>query len=145
MRFSEGVSCAVRLCDGPLSPVFPSSLTRLYRIQHVTASVGSCGIHAMATQCLVEDIPPASRRIVHAICRFLQSGSNIWRMTCFWWQLTHDITVHIIKLPFQKGCFEINVKNNSSEILVLWKQVNRSVGYPSACLGNLSVPIWPLP
>ena len=28
------------------------------------------------------------RGIVHAKCRFLQSCSNIWRMTCFWWQLT---------------------------------------------------------
>ena len=30
---------------------------------------------------------------------FLQSCSNIWRMTCSWWQLTHDITIHIIRLP----------------------------------------------
>ena len=59
-------------------PVFPSSLTRLYRIQHVTASIRSCGNYAKAT---VKDIPPASGDIVHATCRFLQSSSNIWRMT----------------------------------------------------------------
>ena len=34
---------------------------------------------------------------------------------------------------------------NSSEILVLWKQRNRSVGNPSACRGNLAVPIKHLP
>ena len=90
--------------------VFPSSLTRLYRIQHVTASIGSCGNHAIATQCLVKDVPPASGGIVHATCRFLQCSSNIWRMTCFWSQVTHDFTVHIKGLPLKKGCFEIGVK-----------------------------------
>ena len=29
---------------------------------------------------------------------------------------------------------------NSSEILVLWTQENRSVGNPSVCLGNLAMP-----
>ena len=66
--------------------------------------------HAIATQCLVKNVPPASRSIVHAICKFLQSGSNLGRMTCFWWQLTHDIADHIIRLPLKKCCFEINVK-----------------------------------
>ena len=126
------------LCDGLLSPVFPSSLTRQYRRQHVTAPIGSCGNHAIATQCLVKDVPPASGGIVHAICRFLQSSSNLWRITCFWWQLTHDITVHIIRLPSKKDCFEINVKKiptfagNSSEILVLclsWKPLSTHLAY----------------
>ena len=83
--------------------------------------------------------------------RFLQSCSNVWRMTCFWWQWTHNITVHIIR-PLMKCCFEINVKKdpnfcwlpvgNSSEIRVLWKQGNLSADIPSVCPGNLSVPIW---
>ena len=34
---------------------------------------------------------------------------------------------------------------NSSEILVLWKKENRSVGNPSACRGNLAVHIKHLP
>ena len=40
-------------------------------------------------------------------CRFLQSSSKKWRMTCFWWQLTHNITVHILRLPLKRGCLEI--------------------------------------
>ena len=50
----------------------------------------------------------------HAICRFLQSCSNVWRMTCLWWQLTHNITVHILRLSLKKGCFEINVEKIST-------------------------------
>ena len=56
-----------------LFPVFPSSLTRLCRIQHLASSVSSCGDHATATQCLVKDVPPASRSITHTLCRFFVS------------------------------------------------------------------------
>ena len=31
-------------------------------------------------------------------------------MTCFWWQLTCDITTHIIRLSLKEGCFEINME-----------------------------------
>ena len=31
-------------------------------------------------------------------------------MTCFWWQLTYDIRIHIIRLSLKKGCCEINVE-----------------------------------
>ena len=31
-------------------------------------------------------------------------------MTCFWWQLTHNITVHILRLSLKKGCLKINVE-----------------------------------
>ena len=31
-------------------------------------------------------------------------------MTWFWWQLTHNITVHIIGLSLKKSCFENNVE-----------------------------------
>ena len=41
---------------------------------------------------------------------FFQFCSNVRRMTCFGWQLTHDITVHIIGLSLEKSCFEINMK-----------------------------------
>ena len=81
---------------------------RLLRTQHVTASISSCGNHAIATQCPVKNVPPASGGIVHAICRFLQSCSNIW-MTRFWWQLTYDITIHIMRLSLKESCFQINV------------------------------------
>ena len=98
------------LCDGPLSPVFPSSLTRLYRIQYVATSISSCGNHTISAWCLVKNVPPSSRCIIHTKCRFLQSCSNFWWMTCFWWQLAHNITIHIIRLSLKKGCFEINVE-----------------------------------
>ena len=35
-------------------------------------------------------------------------------MTCFWWQLTCDITIHIIRLSLKRGCFEINVEKIST-------------------------------
>ena len=90
--------------------LFPGSLTWLCWVQHVTASISSSGNHATATQGLVKDVPPASGGLIHAVCRFLKSPSNVWRMTCFWWQLTHYITVHIIGLSLKKKSFEINVE-----------------------------------
>ena len=143
------LSCAVLLCDGPLSPVFPSSLTRLCRIQHVAASIGSCGNHAIA-HCLVKDVPPTSRGIVHAICKFLQSGSNVLLMTCLWWQLTHDITVHILRLPLKKGCFEINMKKIPTSIGCLlathsksWSCGSRGIGLLVTLLLVLETPQYP--
>ena len=32
-------------------------------------------------------------------------------MTCFWWQLTHNITVHITRLSLKESCLKVNVKN----------------------------------
>ena len=91
--------------------LFPSSLTRLYGVQHITASISSRGNHAITTQCFVKDAPPASGGIMHAVCRFLQSCSNVRRMTCFWWQLTHNITAHTIRLSLKESCLKINVKD----------------------------------
>ena len=86
---------------------------------------------------------------------FLQSCSNVRRMTCLWWQLTHNITIHTIRLSLKESCLKINANDvptfcwlpfgNSSEIRVLWKQENPSADSPSVCPGNLSIPIWPLP
>ena len=39
-----------------------------------------------------------------------QSCSNIWWMTCFWWQMTYDIAIHIMRVSLKEGCFEINVE-----------------------------------
>ena len=75
--------------------------------QHRSARVGTM---PQQQQCFVKDIPPASGGINHAVCRFLQSCSNVKRMTCFWWQLTHNVTVHITRLSLKKSCFEINMK-----------------------------------
>ena len=36
-------------------------------------------MHATNTQCLVKDIPPASGGIILAVCKFLQSCSNVGR------------------------------------------------------------------
>ena len=52
-----------------------------------------------------------SRSIIHATSSFLQSCSNIRRMTCFWWQLTHNITIHTIRLSLKESCLEIDAKN----------------------------------
>ena len=48
------------------------------------------------------------------MCRILQSCSKIWWMMCFWWQLTYDITIHIIRLFLKRGCFEINVGHQAT-------------------------------
>ena len=89
----------------------PSSLTRLCRVQHVTTSISSRGNGAVTTQCLVKNVPPASRCIIHAMCRFLQSCSDVRRMTCFCWQLTHNITTHTIRLSLKESCLKINGKD----------------------------------
>ena len=61
--------------------------------------------------------------IVHAICRFLQSCNNTWWMTCFWWQLTYDITIHIIRLSLKEGCSEINVKKIQLLLASIWQLI----------------------
>ena len=38
----------------------------------------------------------------------------IHTMTCFWWQLAHNITIHIMRLSLKQGCFEINVEMTST-------------------------------
>ena len=91
-------------------PLVPSVPKLAYATVNVTAPIGSCGNHATATQCFVKNVPPASRCIIHTICRFLQSCSNTWWMICFWWQLAHNITIHIMRLSLKKGCSEITVE-----------------------------------
>ena len=46
-----------------------------------------------------------------AISKFLQSCSNIRRMTCFWWKLTHNSTIHTRRLSLKESCLEMNVKH----------------------------------
>ena len=55
----------------------------------------------------------------HTLCRFLQICSNKWWMTCFWWQLAHNITFYIMSLSLKKGCFEINVE----KIPAIWQLI----------------------
>ena len=33
-------------------------------------------------------------------------------MTCFWWRLTRNITVHIVRLSLKKSCLKITVEKN---------------------------------
>ena len=139
------------LCVGPLSPVFPSLPTRLQRIQYVTASTGACRNHAIATQCFIKDIPPASGGIVHAICRFLQPSGKYMAddLLLVAIDTRHHGSHH--KTALEEGCFEINVKKISTFACChlathpkSWS-CGSTVGNPAACLGNLSVPIWLLP
>ena len=44
---------------------------------HISASVSSRGMHATSTQCIVKDIPPVLEGIIPAVCKFLQSCSNV--------------------------------------------------------------------
>ena len=32
-------------------------------------------------------------------------------MTSFWWQLTHNITIHTVRLSLKESCLKIHVKN----------------------------------
>ena len=132
--------------------MFPGSLTRLYGVQNTTASISLRANNAITTQYLVKDVPPTSGGILHAICSFLWSCSNVmW----IWWQLTHHILVHIIRLSLKDSCLEINVRIVPSFAAChlathpksgpLWKQGKPSADIPSVFLGNLSVPFWPLP
>ena len=107
-RIGWDVACLAPPCRVILVPGSP---TRLYWVQHVTASVSSRGNHAITAQCLVKNVPPASGGIIHAVCRFLQFWGNIGRITCFWWQFTHNITIHTIRLSMKESCLTINVKD----------------------------------
>ena len=119
-------------------------------MQYVTASISSCGNHAIATQSLVKNVPPASGSIVHAICRFLQFCSNmVDDLLLVAIDIRHHDSHHQTVLEerlFRDQCGkDLNFcwlpSGSSSEILVLWKQENRSVCNPSARLGNLAVPV----
>ena len=146
----------------PLCRVFsvPGSLTRVGWAQHITASVSSRGNHATTTQCLVQNVPPASRSIIHAVCRFLQSCCNIRWTACFWWQLTHSITVHTIRLWFTESCLKIYGKgvpnlvgchlathpksgscgSKGIRLLIFFLLVLKTSQYPSCfCLGEVTL------
>ena len=108
-RFEWDVICTIQLCGAPFVPIW---LTRLGWVQHIITSITSRGNHTTTTQCFVQNVPPASRGIIYAMSMFfLQSCSNITRMTCFWWQLTHNITIHTIRLSLKESCLKINVTN----------------------------------
>ena len=67
----NGISCSWTSCSGiqlsvkcrtvTMSRVilFPSSRTRLCRVQNVTTSISSRVNHAITTQCLVKNVPPS--------------------------------------------------------------------------------------
>ena len=90
--------CAMVFC-----PRCSQVRSRDCRIQHVTASIGSRGNHACHSYAvLCQGYSTTVGSIVLATCRFLQFSSNMWRMICFWWRLTYDITIHIIRLHWRK-------------------------------------------
>ena len=97
MGFQHFLKCSsVTMCR---VNVVPSSLTRLYGVQHETASISSCGNHTITRQCFIKDVPPASGDIIHAVCRFLQSCSNARRMTCF-----DCLKINEEDVPTSAGC-----------------------------------------
>ena len=91
---SVEVSFVPLRASAPCTHCSPNLLTRLYRIQYVAASIDSCGIHAIATQCLVKNFPPASSGIVHTICKILQSYNNFcgWPASGGNWHTTSRFT-----------------------------------------------------
>ena len=76
----------IHLCRAHFVPIW---LTRLGWVQHITTALCSRGNHTITAQCFV----------------------HIGRMTCFWWQLTHNMTIDTIRLSLQESCLKINVKN----------------------------------
>ena len=66
------------------------------------------------------------------------------RMTCFWCQLPHNITVHTVRRSLKESCLKINVKKNFQLLLAASWQLIRSAGLVEAgesvcwCAGNLS-------
>ena len=41
---------------------------------------------------------------------FFNVATILWWMTCFWWQLAQNITIHIIGVSLKRGCFEVNAE-----------------------------------
>ena len=116
-RSRDSKKASVLLCDGPLFPVFPNLLTRLSRIQHVNSIRRLVWepCHSYEMPCQECSTSVGRHRSCHFF-RFLQSCSNIRWMTCFWWPLTHDITI-----LFLKGCFEINVEKIQLVLAAIWQ------------------------
>ena len=104
------IFCTVLLCFGVFFPVFPSSLTRLCRIQYAATSVSSCGNHTITTRVLCQECSTSVEE--HHSCR-VQVSSILQQ-----W-MVDDLLLMAIgaqhhgshhKIVLQKSCFEINVK-----------------------------------
>ena len=76
-------------------------------------------------------------------------------MTCLWWQLTHNITLHTIRLSLKESCLEIHVKKvpTLAGCHLATHPKSWSCGSRWICLlifllffwENLSIPILPWP
>ena len=88
----------------------------------MTKSVSSCGNHTITTKSFVQKVPRASRGIIHAISTF-QTRSNKRRMTRFWWQLTHNITIHTIRLSLKESGLKICVRMFQFLLDAIWQLI----------------------
>ena len=78
-------------------------------VHHVTASVGTSRNSSCILNGLVDDIPPPTRSVVEPICRFLHSGSDVRRVSCFWWESTDNVSIIVIAFSLEEGCLEVDV------------------------------------
>ena len=77
---------------------------------------------------------------------FFQSCSNMWWMTCFWWQLAHNIAIHIIRLSLKKGCSEVNVEKITTftGCHLATHPKSRSCRSRRTCLLDFAPIFWPI-
>ena len=146
---SEDIFRAVLLCYGPSSP----ELTRLCRIQHVTASVSSCGNHAITTQSFLKEVPPSvgghhsCHMQVSSVMQQCEEDDLLLVAIDTRHHGSHHKTALEDRLFWNQCEKDSNLcwlpSGNSSEIRVLWKQGILFADIPSVCRGNLSIPILP--
>ena len=92
----------------------------LYRThQHRSACAGT-----MPQQCSAK-FKKFHQRLVASFVpvQVFQSRNNKLWVTCFWWQLTYDITIHIIRLSLKEGCFEISVERSQLSLAATWQRI----------------------
>ena len=74
-------------------------------------SIGWCGNHTISAlvSCQESSTSVEVHHSYHTQIFFNLAEIYRW-MTCFWWQLAHNIPIQIIRLSLKKGCFEIHLE-----------------------------------
>ena len=100
------------LCSATVQSIFGSRFAHASGLSTLHNSIGQLAWEP-CPNCTVL-CPKCSTSVeehIHAVSKFHQSCSNVRRMTCFWWQLAHNITIHTIRMSLNERCLEIDVKN----------------------------------
>ena len=83
----------------------------LFGLENVHAAVGAGRDKSISSERLVNPVPPAPRRVIHAIGWFAQTRPNVVRVAGFGRKLAHNVTRRVIVFPLEESSLKVNVAN----------------------------------